>query len=445
MRRYDFRVILWLKKVDNPPKVLLEERIVDINFHPSTLFAFGINHKTAPIEIREKLHLRDDEIASFLVSLRSTLTECVVLSTCNRTEIYGVTNSREIDLDRYKQMLIDFKGARGMVDNDHFFELISCGASYQLFSVAASIDSRVIGDSQILRQLRVAYDIARQNGCTGKILNQLMQRAFKVGKTTYTQTAIHQGAVSVSLAAVELGACTFGTLRGRSTMVIGAGEMARATVAALVNKRAGRIMLTNRTRSRAEALISALPNGQRSDCEVVDFENFRNRLDEADMVVSSTASEEPILTADHFARVEREMIAVDIAVPRDIEIAVGDLANITLKNVDDLRTIIDGHHERRMSDLPKVRSIVSDAMVEFLTWYYSLPIMPEIEKTGRKPSAELTHEILRVKRFLDENLAEIHSVAAMSGGSFNDDLEIHFSLIAKLQTLKAKAFANAGV
>lgn len=418
---------------------------MDITFHPSTLFAFGINHKTAPVEIREKLHLRDDEIASFLVSLRPTLTECVVLSTCNRTEIYGVSNSREIDLDRYKQMLIDFKGVGGLVDKDHFFELISCAASHQLFSVAASIDSQVIGDSQILRQLRVAYDIARQNGCTGKILNQLMQRAFKVGKTTYSQTAIHEGAVSVSLAAVELGARTFGTLRGRTAMVIGAGEMARATVAALVNKRAGRILLTNRTRSRAEALIAALPNGERSDCEVVDFENFSDRLAEADVVVSSTASEEPILTANHFAMVEREMLAVDIAVPRDIEIAVGDLTNVTLRNVDDLRTIIDGHHERRMSDLPKVRSIVTDAMVEFLMWYYSLPIMPECEKTGSKPPAELTYEILRVKRFLDENLAEIHSVAAISGGNFNDDLESHFSLIARLQSLKTKAFASAGV
>ncbi len=418
---------------------------MDSSFHPSTLFAFGINHKTAPVEIREKLHLRDDEIASFLISLRSTLTECVVLSTCNRTEVYGVSNSREIDLDRYKQMLIDFKGARGLVSQDHFFELISCGASHQLFSIAASIDSRVIGDSQILRQLRVAYDIARQNGCTGKILNQLMQRAFKVGKTTYTQTAIHQGAVSVSLAAVELSARTFGTLRGRTALVIGAGEMARATVAALVNKRVGRILLTNRTRGRAEALISALPNAERSDCEVVDFENFRDRLGEVDVVVSSTASEEPLLTADHFAKVEREMIAIDIAVPRDIEIGVGDLANVTLKNVDDLRTIIDGHHERRMSDLPKVRSIVTVEMVEFLTWYYSLPIMPECEKTGSKPSAELTYEILRVKRFLDENLTEIHNVAAISGGDFNSDLELHFSLINKLKTMKAQAFASSSV
>ncbi|MEO7539761.1 MAG: glutamyl-tRNA reductase [Pyrinomonadaceae bacterium] len=410
---------------------------------PKTLFAFGINHKTAPVEIREKLHLREDEIASFLAELRTSLAECVVLSTCNRTEIYGVSESRKIDLNHYKDILIDFKDARGLVRDKHFFALTSCPATQQLFNVATSIDSRVIGDSQILRQLRTAYDIAIQNGFTGKILNQLMQRAFKLGKMTYTETSIHDGAVSVSLAAVELGVQTFGSLRGRTALVIGAGEMARFTAAALVNKRVGKILVSNRTRAHAEELASKLNDDSAFECEVVDFESIKNRLREADIIVSATGSDEPILHVNDFAGIEQKALVVDIAVPRDIDTDVGKLPNVILRNVDDLRTIIDAHHERRVKDLPKVRTMIGDEMVEFLTWYYTLPIMPEYQKTGAKPSAELTGEILRIKQFFNQNLSEIHRLAAKSGGDFYEDLNSHFELIDKLQTLKAQTFASA--
>ena len=172
------------------------EQFVGSTAHPKTLFAFGINHKTAPVEIREKLHLKDDEIPAFLELLRGSLAECVVLSTCNRTEVYGVSESTDINIEHFQDLLVRFKEAGDVVRPEHFFALISCAATQQLFNVATSIDSRVIGDSQILRQLRAAYDIARQNGFTGKVLNQLMQRAFKLGKTTYSETSIHDGAVS---------------------------------------------------------------------------------------------------------------------------------------------------------------------------------------------------------------------------------------------------------
>jgi glutamyl-tRNA reductase len=420
-----------------------EEMLVTSTVQPRTLFAFGINHQTAAVEIREKLHLRDDEIPAFLNLLRRSLTECMVLSTCNRTEIYGVTDSRVIDLDHLKTLLIDFKDARGMVTDDHFFTLISCTASQQLFRVATSIDSRVIGDSQILRQLRLAYDLARQNGFTGKILNQVVQRALKLGKMTYTQTSIHDGAVSVSLAGVELGAQTFGLLRDRTAIVIGAGEMARFTISALANKRVGKILVTNRTRAHAEEMVTALPSEVGNKCQVFDLSEIKGRLAEADMVISATASEQPILYAEDFAGVERKVLAIDIAVPRDIDPEVGKLANIELKNIDDLRSIIDRHHERRVQDLPKVKSMITDEMVDFLTWYYTLHILPGYEKTGSRPPVEQTYEILRVKKFFDQNLSEIHQLAATSSGDFHEDLASHLALIDRLQTLKAKAFESA--
>ena len=201
---------------------------------PKTFFAFGLNHKTAPVEVREKLHIDEAEIPAFLSLLRTTLSECVILSTCNRTEIYAVSDSPDIDLDHYKNLLIDFKGAAEEVRDEHFFSLISCAACQQIFNVATSIDSKIIGDSQILRQLRAAYLRARRNTVLqGKILNQLLQRSFKLGKQTYTQTSLHDGAVSASMAAVELAIEQFASLRDRTALVIGAGEMARQTAEAL--------------------------------------------------------------------------------------------------------------------------------------------------------------------------------------------------------------------
>jgi glutamyl-tRNA reductase len=158
------------------------------------LFAFGVNHKTAPIEVREKLYIREEEIPALLRLLKETLSECIILSTCNRTEIYGVCDSAEVDLDYYKNLVTNFKNAADTVEHKHFFTLISCAACQQLFRVATSVDSKIIGDTQILQQLRNAYFLAKDSASTGKILNQLSQRAFKIGKKTYTETSIHASA-----------------------------------------------------------------------------------------------------------------------------------------------------------------------------------------------------------------------------------------------------------
>ncbi|MDM7924151.1 MAG: glutamyl-tRNA reductase [Pyrinomonadaceae bacterium] len=412
---------------------------------PKTLFAFGINHKTAPVEVREKLHFRDDEIQALLAEFKEYLSECVVLSTCNRTEVYGVSESPVIDLEFFKRRLIAVKGAEGFVRDEHFFSYISCAACQQLFNVATSIDSRVIGDSQILRQLRAAYSISQQDGFAGKILNQLLQRAFKLGKTTYTETSIHDGAVSVSLAAVELAMNTFGSLRNRTMMIIGAGEMARLSTESLVLKQAGRFIFTNRTRSHAEELATSLGETYAGRTEVVDFDDFKSRLSEADIVISSTGSDDPIIFKKDLSEIDRKILLIDIAVPRDVDDAVAELPNVILRNVDDLRSILDSHHERRLKDLPKVKKMIVSEMVDFLTWYYLLPLMPEYEKTGTKPPREKTNEILQLKEFLNQNLSEIHRLAARSGTDFYDDLNSHFSLIRKLQALKAEAFGSAAV
>ncbi|CAN5530881.1 hypothetical protein BH10ACI3_BH10ACI3_03840 [soil metagenome] len=425
----------------NPP--VLRESDLEIQGTTHTLFAFGLNHKTAPVEIREKLYLNEGEIKVLLEKVKGNLTECFIISTCNRTEFYGVSESRSIDLSYYKHLLIETKGAEGLVTDEHFFSYISCAACQQIFNVATSIDSKVIGDSQILRQLRGAYTLSNEVGQTGKIINQLLQRALKIGKATYTQTSIHDGTTSASTVAVELAIETFGSLRGRSVLVIGAGEMARLTSEALVGKNVGTILVTNRTREHAETLLNEIECDDSIDRQVVDFDSFKDFLPTVDIVISSTGSSEPVLFKSDFDGQTKKVLVIDIAVPRDVDPSVAENPNVILQNIDDLHHIVDEHHEKRLSDLPKVKRMIVEEMIEFLNWYYLLPILPAYERTGQKPSPEQKNEILRTKEFLNQNISEIHKLAARSGGDFNADLESHFHLISRLRSLKAETLSMA--
>ena len=404
------------------------------------LFAFGVNHKTAPIEVREKLYIRDEEIPALLKLLRESLSECVILSTCNRTEIYGVCDSAQADLDYYKNLVINFKNAADIVEKEHFFTFISCAACQQIFKVATSLDSKIIGDTQILQQLRNAYSIAKETASTGKILNQLSQRAFKIGKKTYTETSIHKGAVSISLAAIELAGETFGSLQNKNILIVGAGETAKLTAECLLKRQVGKITITNRTRENAEELLANLQKSNRFNGEIIDFEDFKNHLNETDIVISSTGAMEPILTATDFASQTNKILLVDIAIPRDIAPEAAENSNVILKNIDDLNSIVDRNYERRSKDLPHVKRIISKEMGEFLTWYYSLPLMPVFKKTYTKPDRATVNEILKIKDFLIRNVSELHKLAMQSRGDMTDDLHNHIALVKKLQVMKTAAF-----
>jgi glutamyl-tRNA reductase len=404
------------------------------------LFAFGINHQTAPLEVREKLYIHEEEIPALLALLKETLAECVILSTCNRTEIYGVTGSPEIDLDFYKELVINFKNAGEIVKKEHFFTFISCAACQQLFKVATSIDSKIIGDTQILQQLRKAYEIAARHSSTGKILNQLSQRAFKIGKKTYTETSIHKGAVSISLAAVGLAAETFGSLRDKTVLIVGAGETARLTAECLIKKQVKKVFITNRTRAHAEELLENLHKNHHFESEIIDFDDFKNHFNEIDIVISSTGSPEPIIQKDDFAGQTNKILLIDIAIPRDIQPGAAEIEAVVLKNIDDLHQIVDQSFERRMKDLPSVKKLIMQEMGEFLTWYYALPLLPAYQKTRVKPDRQTVDEILKIKQFLLQNVSELHKLAMQSKGDATNDLENHIQLTQKLRSMKNAAF-----
>jgi len=404
------------------------------------LFAFGLNHKTAPIEVREKLYITEAEIPEVLAKLKETLSECIILSTCNRTEIYGVCDSATVDLDFYKDLIIEFKNARETVKREHFFTFISCAACQQLFKVATSIDSKIVGDTQILQQLRNAYFLAKDNRATGKVLNQLSQRAFKIGKKTYTETSIHKGAISISLAAVELALETFGSIKDKSILIVGAGETAKMTAECLIKKQVGKIYITNRTRENAEELLTNLHKNHHFASEILDFSDFKNYLNETDIVISSTSSPEPILDKADFTSQTNKILLIDIAMPRDIEPLVSENEHVVLKNIDDLHSIVDRNFERRMKDLPHVKKLIGKEMSDFLMWYYSLPLMPAFQKTHTKPDREVVSEILKIKEFLIKNVSHLHKLAMQNGGDAKDDLRNHLHLVEKLQAMKTSAF-----
>lgn len=405
------------------------------------LFAVGVNHRTASIEVREKMFVRDDETAELLARLKETLTECVVVSTCNRTEVYGVHPTADVDLDFYKDLLIDFKSASEAVSRGDFFSSISCAACLQLFKVATSIDSKIVGDTQILQQVRHSYSLAKEANATGKILNQLMQRSFKIGKKTYLETSIHKGAISISLAAVELARETFGTLADKTVLIVGAGDTARLTAECLLKQRVGKILVANRTRARAEEFLIDLHKSHNFTSETIDFEQFPNRLNEVDIVISSTGASEHILTERDFDAQRRKILLIDIAMPRDIAPEAANNRFVTLKNIDDLNTIVDRNHSKRLTELPRVKKMIHQEMGDFLVWYYSLPLMPEFSTAEAKPNAETVAEIKRIREFLVENAAKFHRMARARDA--RSELGEHLDLVNHLLEIKRSSARRA--
>lgn len=404
------------------------------------LFALGVNHKTASIEVREKMYVHEAEMGELLARLKETLSECIVVSTCNRTEIYGVHPSADVNLDFYKDLLINFKNAAGDVRREDFFSSISCAACLQLFSVATSIDSKIVGDTQILQQVRHSYSVAKDYGSTGKILNQLLQRGLKIGKKTYLETSIHKGAISISLAAVELARETFGTLSDKTVLIVGAGDTAKLTAECLLKMRVGKILVTNRTRVHAEDFLDELHKSHRFESAVIDFETFSEHLNEVDIVISSTGAPDYILNKEDFDRQKRKILLIDIAMPRDVAPEAAENPFVSLKNIDDLNVIVDRNHAKRLNQLPQVKKLIYQEMGDFLVWYYSLPLLPQSCKAGEKPDVQTVEEIKRIKEFLSSNAAQFHKMARRNDAE--SELNEHLNLVNRLLSLKEMSFGG---
>ena len=344
------------------------------------IFCIGINHRTAPIDIREKLWFSANEIPPVLSILKvKHFKEAILVSTCNRTELYYVPQNNEINTEPLWRILVRQKNTDSHVTESHFYTFSGLTAVKHIFGVASGIDSMVLGDVQILSQMKEAFTLSQENKTTGFLLNRLFTAAFHVGKRARTETEIAEGAVSVSYAAAELASKIFEDLTKHTALLIGAGETGELTAKHLAGRNIGNLIITNRTRKRAEELAVKLGGN------VVDFENLLNELSHVDIVISSIESPSHILSEKDIrhamkSRGNKPLFIIDIGLPRNIEPAANTVDNVFLHDIDALNHIIDNNLARRKAEVPKIQQIMLDELTQFKNWHDSLEVTPTIQQ-----------------------------------------------------------------
>ena len=339
----------------------------------------GLNHKTAPVEIRELLSFSAGQVAEALKALQKNpvIREVMVFSTCNRVEILMVTPDASIAAKTAKTFLSDYKGIPIHTFEDLLYIHAADAGVSHLFKVASSLDSMIVGEPQILGQIKEAYQMATANKSSGVILNRLLHKTFSVAKRVRSETGIGDNAVSISFAAVELARKIFGSLSGKKVLLIGAGDMAELAVENLKKYMACDIYVANRTFSRGVELAKRF-NGQ-----AVRIEEIDELLRSVDIVISSTGSPGFIITRDQVKgvlrdRKNRPLFFIDIAVPRDIDPEINRMSNSYVYDIDDLKGVIDQNIEDRNKAAIKAERIIEEAVIQFRRWYESLDAVPTI-------------------------------------------------------------------
>jgi len=343
------------------------------------LFLVGVSHRTAPVELREKLDFssRDVGAAVEVLVTRSSAAESVVLSTCNRSEIYIAST----DAEQARQEIVAFLSEYHQLPRDafmpHLFAHRDMAAARHLFRVAAGLDSLVIGEPQILGQVKEAFQAAAERHCTGPLLTKTFQWAFGVGKRVRTETGLGEGAVSVSFAAVALARKIFGRLEGRRVLVVGAGEISALTAQHLRSQGVEEIVITSRTAAHADALAAQVSG------RTVPWAQMRRAIAGADIVLTATGSQRPIITREDVQAVTgrrrtEPLFIIDVAVPRDVDPSVSEIEQVFLYNVDDLQGIVQENLERRGAEIAQAEAIVAEEVARFTVWQRSRRAIPTV-------------------------------------------------------------------
>lgn len=343
------------------------------------IIVVGLSHHTAPLEIREKLAFDANGIERPLRELVAIpdVGEGLIVSTCNRVEVYAVARDIAAGIARIKRFLADFHGLPYDGVEPHLYGYHGENAVRHVFRVAASLDSLVVGEPQILGQIKAAYGYAAEYGTSGLILNRFLHKAFSVAKRVRTETRIASSAVSVAFAAVELARKIFDDLSDKTVLLIGAGEMGELAARHFLNGGARGVMVANRTFERAERLAEEF------DGRAIRFEDLFDHLHKADIILSTTGAPHHIIAARDLddvlrRRKRRPMFFIDIAVPRDIDPAVNELENVYLYNTDDLQGVVESNLEQRRREAEKAEEIVSAEIGQFLGWLSSLQVVPTV-------------------------------------------------------------------
>jgi len=342
------------------------------------LLAVSINHKTAPVQLRESLHLSDDEIREIINKAKDNfLKEGLLLSTCNRTEVYGIpVNSQTTHLELQK-FITEYKSST-TTSPENFQAFISRDSVKHLFSVTSGIDSMLIGDNQIYKQVKNAFNIAEEMQFVGFLMRRVFDSAIRVGKRAISETAISEGAVTISYASVQLIEKIFSNLSKKSALIIGTGVTGEIAAKHLRDGGIGRLALTNRTFGKAEKLAADLKTA------VFPFDTFNDHLHKFDIIISATSAEGIIITrSDVEAAMKKRsfasMVLMDIAVPRDIDPATKNIDNVFYHDIDSLNIIVEQNVTKRKEEIPKVEKIIDEELDSFFEWYNSLQSAPTIK------------------------------------------------------------------
>jgi glutamyl-tRNA reductase len=376
----------------------------------------GLNHRSAPVEMRERVSFTADQARQAAEELRARgmFHETLVLSTCNRSEVYGVSDdaSREsaAELAGY---LSSFHSV-GLEDlHGSLYRRYDRHAVRHLFRVASGLDSMVLGEAEILGQVREAYRLAHQTGVTGPVLNRMFQGALEVGKRVRHETELGTRPMSVASAGVKLAERIFGKLAERTALVLGAGAVSEQVVAQLRDRRIARLYVMNRSRERAELLAREFAG------QVMLWEERGAVLAEPDVILSSVSTEEPVLTRAALgeamaARGNRPLLVMDLGLPRNVEAAAGDLYNLYLYNIDDLTQIVEQNRSAREAEVPRAQAIVEKHVDKFLAWQASVELMAVVATLGGKLRDErvafVRERVQRVRGLTPEQRAQMESL-----------------------------------
>ena len=381
----------------------------------SVVFCVGINHLTSPVEEREKLAFSPRELPDALSFLKERLQGVILLSTCNRTELYTVASSGDQSGRDLISLLNSAKGAS--VIDDHFYVLQGADAVRHLFRVASSIDSMIIGESQILGQVRDAFSAADEANTIDGILLKLFHSAIGVGRRARSETHIGRHAVSVSSAAVTLARNALGDLTGKTVLVVSAGGMGELAAKSLADHAGSRIIVANRTLKRAQELAEDLGE----DVHATTLSDLPNALSLSDIVISGTSADGFIIGPDDVrpvmeGRNGRGLLFIDIAVPRDIDPSVSELRGVHLHDIDDIEAVTNDGWTGRLAEVDKVEAIVDTEVESFFDWWRTLDVVPVVaalrERAESIRRAELERTLKRIPNLDDESRERLEAMTS---------------------------------
>lgn len=374
------------------------------------LTVVGINHRGASLDVREKIAYRPSEVSDALASLRAatSVREAVVLSTCNRTELYLVEEAG----DAAQAVWAELSARLGADASGFGYVRRDQEAVAHLFRVASGLDSMVLGEAQIHGQVRDAWEVSRAH--SGPMLNRLFQTSLLVAGRVRNETSIARGAASVSSASVQLAKQIFGSLGGKRAMVLGAGEMAELALECLGDQGVRTSIVANRTYDHAVEVAA------RHGAVAMHYEECWTALADVDVLVCSTAAPHPVVFVDHVkpalaARGDRPLCILDIALPRDVDPAVGELGNVFLYNLDDLQAVVSANLERRRAELPTAEELIAGEVAKYWEWVAGLAAVPVLTEMRERMDAvrarELDDALRRLRHLSDADRAAVEELS----------------------------------